>query len=129
MGWVVKYTVGQKLWWVPPHNHHRPEINGGYEVEVTKVGVKYVTVVFAFSNSHFPLNHVFCKEGGEEKDSYQLKRGKAYLSREVYESYVAKREAWKDVQKAASNIGRLSLPSITLAEMVALKAIMESLLP
>jgi hypothetical protein len=130
MSAAAKYTVGQKLWWVPPFQFNKDR-NGGFEVTVTKVGIKYVTVSLAFDKSRRPTERVFNKDSGYEKgDLGQSRCGRAWLSREAYDEHMEITAAWQSLCELASRkLQRYASPpsNLTLVEITAMKSTLEAL--
>lgn len=131
MSVAKKYTVGQKLWWVPPHNRYHTENNGGYEVTVAKVAIKYVTVE---TGKRHPTEHVFVKETGRERGDYSASAngwlGRVWMSREAYAANVAMTDAWYALCKLASEkLQRYrSVPvDLTMGEIETITTILEPL--
>ena len=125
-----KYTVGQKLWWVPPFNtYDKGGRNGGYEVTVTKVGIKYVTVEAMLGDTHkWRLEHVFVKITGLENTAYR--QGKAWPTREAYEENKALLGSWRALCKLAREklVEHRPAPSdLTMSEIETITGILESL--
>jgi len=82
--------VGQKLWFVPYEPHRNPP----FEVEVVKVGRRYVTV------SRWEGDTNLLKL---EKDSLRQAGSagsKAYVSRGAYDDWVACERAWSMLREA-----------------------------
>jgi hypothetical protein len=82
--------VGQKLWFVPYESNRNPP----FEVEVVKVGVKFVTVA-RFRGDTNGLRLV--------KDSLQednTSGGRAYVSQEAYDNWLSLQRAWGSLREA-----------------------------
>lgn len=128
-----KYVVGQKLWWVPPHSQYdRYGRNGGHEVTVTKVGVKYVTVSWAFEESRWPMERVFNKVDGYEKGDMgnHHRCGRAWLTRDDYDRNVKSTAAWCSLcDLAARKLQRHRSPPVdlTMYEIEIITGLLESI--
>lgn len=80
----MKLTVGQQLWWVPNHCRHsdKPKF-----VTVEKVGRKWAQLS---SNDRIDVVTLVADGNGHGYTS----PGSCYLTREEYESKLAKNRAW-----------------------------------
>lgn len=97
---MTKFTIGQTLWWVPSKGRRAgaptPE---GFEVKVTKVGTKYVTIVETFGHPH---TYIFDKRNMVEKNDYLP--GRAFLTQADYAAERARRAAWVEVLVLCSGL-------------------------
>lgn len=127
---VKKYTVGQKLWWVPPHRPYNQPQSDGYEVTVTKVGTRYVTAeAQSGETSIWKWTHTFFKGSGRENNHHQ-QAGRAFPSKEDHASFVVLNVAWRDMCKVADRKlqPHTNPPSnVTMGEIETIKAILEAL--
>lgn len=119
----MKYEVGQKLWWVPFHNKYHPEDNGGYEVEVVKVAIKYVTIR---TGPPWPSEHRFLKDTGFENTDWRP--GQAFQSSDALEAKRALDAAWEDLNKTMRAVlyGRPPV-GLTIEQIGMIKAALEPL--
>lgn len=80
------YTEGQKLWLVPSQRY----MGGPYEVTITKVGRKWLTL----NNGYRAAVDGLALDGGEYASP-----GVCYLTREAYEIEKALNDAWSKLRR------------------------------
>jgi hypothetical protein len=84
-----KFTVGQKLWFVPSDTRW----NKAYEVEIKTIGRKWLTL----KNDRRVDKETLRVDGGNYSSL-----GRCYLSQEEYEKETALIDAWRELEKRIS---------------------------
>jgi len=86
-------VVGQKLWYVPTEKRS----GDPYEVEVTKVGRKWATVGPSWNTRRIDLTDLRVDDGAYSSP------GQCWASKEAYENYAARQEAWLSLSQWIRN--------------------------
>jgi hypothetical protein len=92
---VTKFTVGQKLFVVRP-GYRRDLPPETFDVTITKVGIKYLTVHRDGAGDWY--TYQFRKEDLREKGDYQPQR--AYLDRAAWEAEIKREKAWTEFKNS-----------------------------
>lgn len=120
-----KYALLQKLWWVPFPNKYRPEDSAGHEVEVVKLGTKYITVQRA-DKVGWKSQFVFNKKDGYENSSHRP--GRAWPTLEAHEAWLALNDAWDALSVVLRKVAYRPPPAgLTIEQISMIKAALEPL--